>query len=102
MTDAFADANANVIGSRGSGPKQKSMKNFKTKKSKGMLFPKKNRMLTESSRQVHLPVMPACTKSADGRHNFSVPGADCAHGCGVNQNDISGRKPKKMFESIFK
>jgi hypothetical protein len=31
-----------------------------------------------------------CLKSTNGRHNFPIPGGDCANGCGTNQAELSG------------
>lgn len=38
-------------------------------------------------------MIPPCSKSKDGRHNFP-PGGDCLNGCGTNQSVISGRVKK--------
>lgn len=34
-------------------------------------------------------MIPPCTKSPDGRHNFPT-GGDCLNGCGMNQQILSG------------
>lgn len=35
-------------------------------------------------------MIPPCSKSPDGRHNFAITGGDCVNGCGTNQAMISG------------
>lgn len=43
------------------------------------------------------PKKTTCPKSRDPRgvHNFPTAGSNCLY-CGVNQNELSGRKLKKM------
>ena len=44
-------------------------------------------------------MIPPCTKSRDGRHNFP-PGGDCLNGCGTNQAVISGRVKKATVDNF--
>jgi hypothetical protein len=49
-------------------------------------------------------MIPLCTKSKDGRHNFAITGADCANGCGLNQAELSGgmkRVPKNDLSTAL-
>lgn len=45
-------------------------------------------------------MIPPCSKSADGRHNFP-PGGDCLNGCGLNQAEISGVAKRIVSSNAF-
>lgn len=47
-------------------------------------------------------MIPPCTKSQDGRHNFNPHSGDCLWGCGVNQRGVQKIAPKNPFESVLR